>query len=371
VERLSRGQYEVDVEAYPPGGLDVFVRMQRDAQVRACLTTKRLSVLSEQVEVHPAGTSPLAVKAADVVREQLAALPGGPAAVLTGALDALALGFAIGELLWNPDGTLGSVFYHDPRRFAFHGDAYGDVEEVEVLDAGLRWPRDRFVLFTYQGKYGSPYGESDLVAAYRAWSEKDLIRRMWLTALDRFGTPTPIARVPTNWTQAECDHLAAQLRGIHAESALVVPNDVELGAILDAHRVEPGAGFHTAVLYQDAQIARSILGQEMTSAGNSGAGGGASFSLAQVHLEVQNDWIQALRADLAETVLTNQVARPIVAMTLGPDAPCPKVRFPNLSDAEMAARRSVIAAMIAGKVVAPTEAWIRSFLGLPEDESHA
>jgi hypothetical protein len=71
--------YEVDAQAYPPGGLDVFVRMQRDAQVRACLTTKRLAVLSEGVEVHPADSSPAAVRAADVVRDQLAGIPGGAA----------------------------------------------------------------------------------------------------------------------------------------------------------------------------------------------------------------------------------------------------------------------------------------------------
>lgn len=356
---------------YPAGGLDVFVRMQRDAQVRACLTTKRLSVLSEQVEVHPAGVSALAIRAADIVRDQMHATPGGPTAILTGALDALAMGFAIGELLWASDGSLARVYWHDPRRFSFHGDAYGNIEEVEVLDAALLWPRDRFVIYTYQGKFGSPYGESDLLAAYRSWSEKDAIRRMWLVALDRFGTPTPVARVPTSYNQADYDKLASQLDRIKNDSALVIGNDVQLDVILDAHRVEPGAGYHTAILYQDAQIARSILGQEMTSAGNSGAGGGTSFSLAQVHLEIQNDWIQALRADLAHSVMTDQVARQIVAMMLGPDAPVPIIRFPNLSDAEMSARRSVISAMISGAVVAPGEAWIRAYLGLPEANTHA
>ena len=108
----------------------------------------------------------------------------------------------------------------------------------------------------------------------------------------------------------------------------------------------------------------------MTSAGNSGAGGGSSFALAQVHLEIQNDWVEALRADLAESVLTDQIARRIVTMALGPDAPCPMVRFPNLSNAEMAARRSLIASMIDGSVIAPTESWIRTYLGLPEANTH-
>ena len=222
--------------------------MQRDAQVRACLTTKRLSVLSEKVEVHPSADSPVARQAADVVRAQLNAVPGGAASILTGAMDALAMGFSIGELLWQDDGTLARVAWHDPRRFVFWGDSGGEVVEVEAIDAGLHFPRDRFVIYTYQGRYGNPYGESDLVAAYRPWSEKDLIRRLWLVALDRFGTPTPVAKVPKTWDQPACDRLTAQLNHLQSDSALVVPEEVEITSILDAGRGEPGAGFASAIL---------------------------------------------------------------------------------------------------------------------------
>ena len=229
----------------------------------------------------------------------------------------------------------------------------------------------RFVIYTYQGRYGNPYGESDLLAAYRSWNDKDLIRRMWLSALDKFGSPTPVARVPVTWDQTATDHLSKQLQNLQSTTSLVVANDVEIVPVFDPHRVEPGAGFATSVMYQDAQIARAILGQEMTTAGNSGSGGSSSMALATVHLDVQTDWIQSLRSDVAESVLTNQVAAKICAMALGPDAPVPSVRFPNLSPAELAGRQAVVTAMIAGDVIAPSESWIRSYLGLPEDVHNA
>lgn len=57
LSRVSAQSFALDAEIYPAGGLAVFGRMQRDAQVRACLTTKRLAVLSESVEVHAADES--------------------------------------------------------------------------------------------------------------------------------------------------------------------------------------------------------------------------------------------------------------------------------------------------------------------------
>ncbi|HVK06672.1 MAG TPA: DUF935 family protein [Armatimonadaceae bacterium] len=342
--------------------------MQRDAQVRACLTTKRLSILSESAEVHPADDSAPARRAADVVRAQVEASAGGWVALVTGALDALAMGFAVGEYRWHPDGSFAGVRWHDPRRFAALADGFGDVYGVEVADAGLWWPRERFVWYAHQPRYGNPYGESDLVAAYRAWANKDTIRRMWLTGLDRFAIPTPIAITPISWTQEQLDRLAEQLGNLQAQSSIVVPEGVEIKTTLESGRAEPAHAFVTAIQYEDGQIARAILGQELTTQGSSSSagGGGGSYALGAVHQGVADDWVQAICSDLAESVLTAQVARTVAAMALGPDVPPPAVRFPNLTDAERRSRRELVAAMLTGAVIAPGEGWIRSYLGLPE-----
>jgi phage gp29-like protein len=347
---------------YPPGGLETFVRMQRDPQIRACLTTKRLAVLSEDAEVHPADDSALARRAADIVRETLTAIPGGIAGIGAGALDALAMGHAVGELVWALDGSLESVRWHDPRRFVFHTDAFGNVLELEITDANLRLPRERFVLYAHQSRYGSPYGESDLTAAYRPWSQKEALERMWLSALDRFGAPIPVARVPLSWSQSEVDHLSQLLSRLQNESALVLTNDVQLDAPLDAGRTEPARAFATAAAWCNREIARAILGQELTS----GTGDGASYALGRVHQAVCDDWIQALRTDLAERVLTAQVARTVTLAALGPDAPAPHITFPNLTPDELATRRTLLSSLLSGGIVAPTEGWIRRWIGVPE-----
>lgn len=365
--RLDRAHFEADGAdgGYPPGGLDVFVRMQRDAQVRACLTTKRLAVLSEGVEVHPADGSAPAKRAADAVAAQIGGVPGGAAGVVAGALDALAMGYAVGEMVWALDGTLGAVRWHDPRRFAFHAGPSGEIEEVEVRDApdAPRFPAARFLLYAHQPRYGSPYGESDLVAAYRPWANKDAVRRMWLLGLDRFGVPTPVARIPVGYSEQQAEAVAARLRNLQSGGSLAVPADIDIRFDLDAGRVEPARAYVTAIEYEDRQIARAILGGELTTSG--GADGRGSYALGRVHQEVAGDWIGALRRDLSERLLTDQLARAVALYSAGPDAPCPRVCFPDLSAAELSARRELVREMVAGGVIAPGEGWIRRYLGLP------
>ena len=342
--------------------------MRRDAQVRACLTTKRLSVLSEDAHVYPANDTPLARRVAVVVEETLRNLPGGGiGGVVAGALDALTTGYALAELIWDTDspGTLRRVAWRDPRKFVLLADAGGNVVAVRPshLPDSEPMAAARFVLYTYQSRYGSPLGESDLAAAYEPWWRKQTLNRMWLSALDRFGTPPVVATIPPGFPQKDADDLARQLARLQTESAITVPSGITVE--FDRQRLEPGAGFAAAVSYQDAQIARAILGQELTSSGGAGTG---SYALGKVHQGVSDDWIQSLRSDLAATVLTGQLSRRITEAVFGDARLAPVITFPNLTDVELLARRETISLLLSGKVVAPDESWIRGWLGVPNGD---
>ena len=328
--RVTAENYREFDSPYPPDAPHCFERMRRDAQVRACLTTKKRAVLSEEAEIFPADDSESAMNAARFVETTIARLHGGMSGIVSGALEALSFGFALGEYIWNEGGELDAIRWHDPTRFQFHSDPLGNLLEVEVMDAALRLPYDHFVHYTYQSRYGDPYGESDLVAAYRPWSQKDLTQRMWLRALDRFGAPIPVARVPSNWQQDDIDSLSRLLARLQNESSLVLTDDVKLDITLDAGRVEPARAFHTACAWYDGQIARAILGQELTTSGGSGSG---SYALGKVHAGVQEDWVQSLRSEIAAVVLTSQIARRVVTQQFGASCPCPVIRFPNRSQA--------------------------------------
>ena len=323
-------------DAPVPGGLTTFVQMQTDAQVRACLTTKRLSVLSGDIIVTPADTSAEAQHAAQMVEQAVQNALGGWAFIVTGALDALAMGLAIGEILWD-DTTLCSVVWHDPRRFAFHCGEYGghEIALVEELESGQKWQASRFILWAYQGKWSSPLGESDLRAAYLPWERKCALQAMWVSALDRFGAPTPIARVPVNWQEADTERLAKQLGSLQNESAFVLPVDVELTTLSAMHGTnEPGAAFLAAVDFENREIARAILGQELTTH-SGGLNGTGSQALGKVHGDVLENWVRAVRLALSEAVLTAQIARPLCAYLLGDAAPVPRVGWADNTTASV------------------------------------
>ncbi len=360
--RLTPASYEARHEAYPPGGLATLKRMQRDPQVRACVATKKLCVLAEEVEVRPAGADRLSRRAAQTVEAALAALPGGVCCLIEGALDALPMGYAVGELVWAPGGSLDRVAWHDPARFQFVGGPCGDVERLEVLGhGGLTLPRSRFVLWSYQARYGNPYGESDLVAAYRPWALKDALLRFWAAALDRFGAPTVVGKVPPHTPQEQRDELLSLLSALQTRSSLVVGNDTDVST-LESGRAEPGAGFEAAANFCNREIAKAVLGQTLTTEpGDSG-----SYGLGKVHHDVFGKWVAALRREVGIAVLTEQIARPLTTLLLGPDHPAPTVALPGLTGDEMAARRDLVLRLIDGNVVAPDEAWIRSYLGVPD-----
>lgn len=335
--------------------------MKRDAQIKACLATKRLSVLSETCEVFPADDSAIAAKVAAFVSSAVAAIPGGWQGITTGALDALAMGYAVGEYVFDVPGNLSAIRWHDPRRFAPHADSFGNIEGIEVLDAAQVFEPSRFIWFTYEGNYGNPFGESDLVAAYRPYATKDEVRRMWLTALDKFGTPSVVVKSPNMATQDEVDSVIAALALLDTSRVASVPFGYELEKAYDSGRVEPARAFVSAFDKENSEIARAILGQELTT------GAGGSYAQGKVHENVLTDWIQALRFEIASEVLTGSVSKTLAMLNFGPNAPVPRVAFPNLTDAELAARRELISGLITGEVVQPTEGWIRRFLGVPAE----
>ena len=307
--------------------------MQTDAQVRACLTTKRLHILSGEIVVTPFDDSARAKKAARLVEQAVQNTLGGWEAIASGALDALAMGLAVGEILWNDgeihSGEMQSVVWHDPRRFAFHyagGGGY-EIAQVEVLETEERFPADRFILFAYQSRWNCPLGASDLRAAFAPWERKLALQAMWVSALDRFGAPTPVARVPVSWHAEDTERFARQLASLQNESAFVVPFDVELTTLsCMGGSNEPGGAFLAAVDFENREIARAILGQELTTH-SSGSGGSGSLALGKVHSGVLENAVRATRREIAQKVLTAQIARPVCAALLGDTAPVPRVAW--------------------------------------------
>lgn len=356
-------------------GYAIYDQMQRDAQVQACLTIKKLAVLSRGWEVHPASSDPMDVEVADFVRFALEEMRGSILDVLFNVLDALAKGFSVLEMNYRAldksahRGRVGlaSIKAKDPSTFAFDTDEFLNVRGLTRTDSAsfdrLRMlntlPPDKFVLYSYMPKYESPYGTSDLRAAYKHYWSKDILTRFMNLYLEKYGSPTAKGSYKRGTPKQAQEELLRVLDKIQQETAIVIPEDVQV-ELLEASRGGE-AGYLQAIEFHDKQIARAILCQTLMTDEGTRVG---SFALAKVHLDVLKMCLRKLKRDLEESVMQEQVIKRLVDYNFTVSA-YPTFSLGPLEDQDLVALSGVIEKLVSGQVIRPDEEWIRGYLGLP------
>ncbi|MBV9850095.1 MAG: DUF935 family protein [Armatimonadetes bacterium] len=369
-------------EALPGGeGYLTYRKMQHDPQVKACLSTKKMAVLSRGWEVHPASGAPGDVAAADFVRDCLNGMQGSVLDVLHDSMDALAQGLAIQEINWalRPDGRVGlaSIKAKDTAHFLIETDPFLNVTALRSLvtvplpptpdpgGAGTgqgELPVEKFILYAHQPSYASPLGTSDLRAAWQPWFIKQQLVRWWAKYLEKFGMPTVAGAYDAakGYGVKQQREFLGLLAAVHNEAALVYPSDMQVRLLESARAGQ--TGFEEAVAYVDRAIAKSILGQTLTSDSNDR---GATYALGAVHLDVLRFYLQKLQRDLEDVVMNEQVIKRLIAYNFPPGTPCPAFRLGQMDDGKLQAAGALITALISGGVLSPDEPWIRNYLGLP------
>lgn len=350
-------------------GFAVYDEMQNDAQVRSCLNTRKFAVLSKGWNVRPSSDSPEDVRVARFVEFCLHDMKGSVPEMLFKVLDAVAKGFSICEINYKVigggpfDGMIGlaSVKSKDPAEFGFDLDQFLNVRGLthQGLSGQSRLPAEKFIVYTHMPVYELPHGQSDLRAAYKHWWSKEVILKFWNLYLEKFGMPTAKGTYRRGVPKDQQDELLRVLDKIQQETALVVPEDVTV-ELLEAQR-RGEAGYLTAIEFHNKQIAKAILGQTLSSDEGSRVG---SLALARVHMDVLRFYLERLKRDLEETVMREQLIRRLVAINFGTDR-CPLFTLGNLEEKDLELLGGLITKLIDGRVVEPTEPWIREYLGIP------
>lgn len=350
-------------------GFSIYDEMQNDSQVRSCLNTKKFAILSKGWDVQPASNSPEDIEIAAFVKFCFEDMRGSVQDVLFNMLDAIAKGFSICEMNYKliSDGPfagmvgLESIKSKDPAYFGFDMDEYLNVRQLTMAAPGVQadLPREKFAIYTYMPAYEMPYGQSDLRAAYKHWFSKEIILRFWNMYLEKFGMPTAKGSYTRGMPRDQQDELLRVLDKIQQETAIVVPADVTI-ELLEAQRGGE-AGYQSAIEYHNRQIAKAILGQTLSSDTGSGSG---SYAMAKVHLDVLYFYLQKVKRDLEESVIREQVIRPLVDFNFS-GGRYPRFTLGRLEEGNLELLGGLIEKLINGKVVAPDEPWIREYLGLP------
>ena len=359
-------------------GLAIYDEMQKDSQVRSCLNTKKFAVLSKGWDVQPASDDPGDMETARFVKFCLEDMRGSVQDMLFKVLDALAKGFSICEINYKiiQEGPyagmvgLDSIKSKDPAAFGFDMDEFLNIRGLIMMAPGLKTdlPVDKFIIYTYMPSYELPHGQSDLRAAYKHWWSQEVILKFYNMYLEKFGMPTAKGSYRRGMPKQQQDELLRVLDKIQQETAIVVPEDVAI-ELLEAQR-GGDAGYLDAIEFHNKQIAKAILGQTLTSDEGSRVG---SLAMAKVHLDILGFYLDKLKRDLEETVMREQVIRPLVDFNFSGQPPAasrqrpayPRFTLGSLEERDLEQVGGLIAKLIDGKVVAPDEPWIREYLGIP------
>lgn len=357
----------------PPGaqGYTTYRRMQQDPQVKACLSTKKFAVLSRGWEVHPASEDQADRDVAEFIRWTLADMRGSVLDVLYSVMDALALGVSITEINYKlldagpHTGKLGlhSLKSKNPEIFFFDCDSFLNLHALRIA-GGQELPPEKFLIYSYQPQYENPLGTSDLRAAYQSWYMKEQMLKWWGKFLEKFGLPTVVGKysAKAGYGQAQLKTFLSTLRQVHNETAIAVPDDMEI-ALLEAQRALD-AGFDEAIAYMDRGIAKSILGETLTA---DSSAHGSTYGLGQVHMDVLSFYLQKLQRDLEETVMTEQLIQRLVKLNYPPGTASPTFRLGKIDDGKLQTAANLISQLVTGEVIQPSEPWIREYLGIPAE----
>lgn len=301
--------------------------MERDAMIQTALTIKKLAVLAAEIRILPASSSPRARRNAAFVERCFSEMEGDPRTILTDAMDAFARGWSVLELEFAPQSSslmLARVSPKDPQYFGLEFDRFGAIEGLTMRLPGeseIRLPRSRFALYMNRRGYAAPKGRSDLEPAWRHFQSKKTLQAAWRAHLERFASPTVLGRYARGLPLDEQTSVLQALQGLHENTAIVFPNEIEVNTLHG--RESDNNAFQEAIEFHNREIARSILGQTLTTDEGRRVG---SLALGKVHLQVLLLQIDALRRELADTVMTEQIIRPLIELNFGP-GDIPKFEF--------------------------------------------
>lgn len=278
-------------------GFDLYEGIALDPQVRSCFQTRKLAVIGREWEVLPASARRQDKEIAEFVKEILLRFDFDSARMVL--LDAVLMGFKVAEVMWEVQGAQvrvkGLIGRHS-RRFVFALDGSLRLLTPQNLIDGEAVPERKFQVFSWGSSNGSPYGCGLGNTLYwPVWFKKHGIK-FWVVFAEKFGSPTVLGKYPVGTLKDQQDILLEVLAAFQQESAVKMPDTMQV-ELLEAQRQGAVNTYETLCNYMNAEIAKVILGQTLTT--EIGAAGGA-YLAALVHEGVRQDYV---KADTDEDVL--------------------------------------------------------------------
>lgn len=299
-------------------GYAIYRDIERDAHAWAVLDKRKRAVIARPVTVTPASESARDKAAAALVEDQVKRLPFDR--LCYELLDATLIGFAVSEILWEvgQEVRAAAAIPRGQDRFKFDTENRLRLLTRSNSAIGEPMPEYKFIVHRHGGTDNTPYGLGLGTRLFWPVFFKRQDITFWLTWLDKYGSPMPLGKYPSNATPAEKDTLLRAAIAIRQEAAAIIPE----GMLLELLEAKGGStdAYERLARYMDEQISLIVLGETMTT---TAAGAGLGSSQADVHNDVRIELAQA-DADLLNDTLNQTLVRWIVDFN-DPGAGYPKI----------------------------------------------
>ena len=370
---------------------DLFQEMEdKDGHLYSVLQTRKNGVLSRDRKVLAASDSPRDRETADFVTHTLDAIPHFDRA-LRDILDSLGKGFSVTEILWTPQGRRVAVEALKSRpqsRFVFDRDSrLRLLDDTDVLPRllspsdpvptahgrpgdpapGRPLPPEKFIVFTFEGRHGNPYGTGLCQKAYwYYWFKKNNLR-FWVIFNEKFGAPTVVGKYSRGASEEERDRLLEVVESLQNDTGVVVPESMVL-ELLEARRSGTINTYRDLADWCNDEISKIVLGGTLTASEGRRSG---SYALGRIHEAVRNEYIESDARALMEVVNT-QLVRPLVALNFGAATPPPLWSIDISDDADLEREARLDAELIGMGVPLPLGYFYEKYKRpAPRDEERA
>jgi hypothetical protein len=360
--------------------IDTYRKMRKDPQVKACLLVLKLPILQTGWELQASTEEGQQLsKWCELMLTEY--MEDSIEYYSREMLTALDFGRSITEKIWqlksvptdpdNPDSQKLEeriiplkLKTYDPRNIKIKLDPktlklVGAVQTQGQKEITI--PADKLLVYSHEKEFNNYNGESALRAAYKPWVIKEFLQKFWNIALERYGSPLSTMKVPN--VEGSLSKAIALMDMIKTKSGIPLPEGYEM----QIHNLaNAGMSFKEAIEYQDIQIARAMLIPDLVF---SNSGGGA-YALSKTHEGFFEMRLNGIAGELAD-IKSKYLIRPMVRYNFGEVREYPAFKYNKVGQDDITALASIIQQMITGKVIAPTEGWIRERLGIPAPDDDA
>lgn len=239
-------------------------------------------------------------------------------------LDATHKGFSVAEPVWMRRGgliALERVVAHDPRRFVFDEFWRPRLLTQAAPMEGVELPERKFIVHRFGVKGNNPYGLG--LGSKLFWPV--IFKRegvaFWMTFLEKYASPTPVAKYPLGMLPADQDRILQALEEMVQRGALVVPMGTDVAYLETLRNAQ--AGYADWCRYWDEQMSLCVFGSTLATY----VEGQGSRAASETHKEAEEQIIDA-DADLLGDTLQRTLFQWLVDYNT-PGAGVPTLRRPR------------------------------------------